>query len=273
MKSWLVVLNTLPFAFSAVAAERIVSIGGDVTQIIYALNAQQDLVARDTTSLHPEAAKKLPDVGYMRQLNPEGILALKPTLVLASELARPALALQQIEQNGVKVVDVTGKTDVSAINEKIKTIAAALNRQQAGTALQEKVSAELASAPKTELPVKVLFILAHQGMGAMAAGSGTSADSAIKAAGLKNAMGDVERYQTLSQEGVVASAPELIVATADGIRTLGGEANVWKLPGLALTPAAKNKQILIIDDMAMLGFGLDTPGAILKLRQTAETLK
>lgn len=273
MKSWLAALCTLPLSFSALAAERIITIGGDVTQIVYALDAQQDLVARDTTSLHPEAARKLPDVGYMRQLNPEGILALKPTLVLTTELAKPALALEQVAQNGVKVVDVTGKTDVSAINEKIATVAAALHREEAGVALQKKVTAELATIPKTQLPVKVLFILAHQGMGAMAAGSGTSADSAIKIAGLQNAMGSIQRYQTLSQEGVVASAPEMIVVTADGIRTLGGEENLWKLPGLALTPAAKNKQVLVIDDMAILGFGIDTPAAIIKLRQTAETLK
>lgn len=273
MKVWLIALCSLSLPFSSLSAERIVSIGGDVTQIIYALGAQRDLVARDTTSLHPEAAKKLPDVGYMRQLNPEGILALKPTLVLATELAKPALALEQVQQNGVRVVDVTGKTDTSAINEKIKTIAAALNREKEGAALQEKVSTELASVPKTTLPVKVLFILAHQGMGAMAAGSGTSADGAIKAAGLQNAMAAVQRYQTLSQEGVVASAPELIVTTAEGLRTLGGAENLWKLPGLALTPAAKNKQVLVVDDMAILGFGIDTPAAILKLRQTAEAIK
>lgn len=273
MRPWLVALSALPLAFCTFASERIVSIGGDVTQIVYALDAQQELVARDTTSLHPEAAKQLPDVGYMRQLNPEGILALKPTLVLATELAKPALALEQVGKNGVKVIDVTGKTDVSAINEKIETIAAALHREQAGEALQAKVNAELAGVPKTPLPVKVLFILAHQGMGAMAAGSGTSADAAIKAAGLQNAMSSIQRYQPMSQEGVVASAPELIVVTVNGIQTLGGEENLWKLPGLALTPAAKDKHVLVLDDMAILGFGIDTPAAILKLRKTAESLK
>lgn len=71
---------------------------------------------------------------------------------------------------------------------------------------------------------------------------------------------------------MVASAPQLIVATRDGIRTLGGEENLWTLPGIALTPAGKNHQLLVVDDMALLGFGIDTPGAILKLRQAAEAL-
>ena len=107
MKLWLIALLALPF--SLLAEERVVSIGGDVTEIIYALDAQQNLVARDTTSLQPAVATKLPNVGYMRQLNAEGILAMKPTLVIASELSKPSLALQQVEQAGVKVITVTGK--------------------------------------------------------------------------------------------------------------------------------------------------------------------
>jgi len=272
VKAALFALFALPLAFTAAATERIVSIGGDVTQIIYALDAQQALVARDSTSLHPAVVKKLPDVGYMRQLNAEGILALKPTLVIASELAKPTLALQQVAQNGVKVVDVTGRADIAAISEKIATVAATLHREEAGSALQARVKKQLASIPAKPLPVKVLFILAHQGMGTMAAGSETSADAAIKAAGLQNAMASIRRYQPLSQEGVIASAPQLIVATRDGIKTLGGEANLWKLPGIALTPAGQHQQLLVVDDMALLGFGIDTPGAILKLRQAAEAL-
>ena len=92
MLLWL--LMTLP----SLAAERMVSTGGDVTQIIYALDAQSQLVARDSTSLRPAQAARLPDVGYMRQLNAEGILALKPTLVIASAQEQPSLVLQHVVQ-------------------------------------------------------------------------------------------------------------------------------------------------------------------------------
>src|SRR5476651_2859699 len=92
------------------AAERVISIGGDVTEIVYALGSGDEMVARDSTSLNPEKVKKLPDVGYMRQLNAEGILAMKPTLVLSSELAEPSLVLQQVAQNGVTVVRIPGNT-------------------------------------------------------------------------------------------------------------------------------------------------------------------
>ncbi|MCX2959272.1 MAG: ABC transporter substrate-binding protein, partial [Serratia symbiotica] len=85
-----------------------ISIGGDVTEIVFALGAGDEVIARDSTSLQPKAVKKLPDIGYMRQLNAEGILSLKPTLVLTTELAQPALVLTQLSESGVKVVSVPG---------------------------------------------------------------------------------------------------------------------------------------------------------------------
>ena len=93
-------LRSLPFILSlsagllplnTFAAERIVTIGGDVTEIAYALGAGGEIVARDSTSLQPQAVQKLPDVGYMRMLNAEGILAMKPTMLLVSELAQPVM--------------------------------------------------------------------------------------------------------------------------------------------------------------------------------------
>lgn len=123
---WLTLLGLL-LVLPSLAAERVVSIGGDVTQIIYALDAQQQLVARDSTSLRPALATRLPDVGYMRQLNAEGILALKPTLVIASAQAKPSLVLQQIAQAGVRVVTVSGENSLQAIPQKKSSLSARLS--------------------------------------------------------------------------------------------------------------------------------------------------
>ncbi|MDN6833198.1 MAG: hemin ABC transporter substrate-binding protein, partial [Enterobacterales bacterium] len=257
------------FSLNAVAADRIVSVGGDVTEIVYALGAGDRLVARDTTSTLP-AAKNLPDVGYMRQLNAEGILSLKPTMVLASELAEPSLVLRQIADVGVKVVPVSGEASLDNVPHKIQQVASALNLEKQGAAVTQKYEQQLAAVPRTPLKTKVLFILSHGGMTPMAAGQDTAADSIIKASGAQNAMQGFSRYRPLSQEGVVASAPDLVLITSDGFKTLGTVDKVWALPGMALTPAAKNKQILVVDDMALLGFSLETPAALAPLREAAE---
>ena len=250
-------------------ADRIVSVGGDVTEIVYALGAGDRLVARDTTSTLP-AAQKLPDVGYMRQLNAEGILSLKPTMVLATELAEPSLVLRQIADVGVKVVPVSGKASLENVPHKIQQVASALNLEKQGAEVAQRYEQQLAAIPHTPLKTKVLFILSHGGMTPMVAGQDTAADAIIKASGAQNAMQGFSRYRPLSQEGVVASAPDLILLTTDGFKTLGNVNKVWELPGMALTPAAKNKQILVVDDMALLGFSLKTPEALAALRQAAE---
>ncbi|ERK15810.1 heme/hemin ABC transporter substrate-binding protein [Serratia fonticola] len=260
----------LAFPLAAVAAERIVSIGGDVTEIAFALGAGDEVVARDSTSLHPAAVQKLPDVGYMRQLNAEGILALKPTLILTTELAEPALVLKQLEDSGVKVVRIPGDTTVQAVPEKISVIADAINRSSQGKQLAERYQQQLAAIANTPLPVKVLFVMSHGGITPMAAGQQTAADAIIRAAGLKNAMQGFSRYRPLSQEGVIASEPDLLLVTTDGVRSIGGQENLWLLPGMALTPAGKNRRVLIVDDMALLGFGLETPQALGLLRKAAE---
>ncbi|WP_421081887.1 heme/hemin ABC transporter substrate-binding protein [Serratia fonticola] len=260
----------LAFPLAAVAAERIVSIGGDVTEIAFALGAGDEVVARDSTSLHPAAVQTLPDVGYMRQLNAEGILALKPTLILTTELAEPALVLKQLEDSGVKVVRIPGDTTVQAVPEKISVIADAINRSSQGKQLAERYQQQLAAVANTPLPVKVLFVMSHGGITPMAAGQQTAADAIIRAAGLKNAMQGFSRYRPLSQEGVIASAPDLLLVTTDGVRSIGGQENLWQLPGMALTPAGKNRRVLIVDDMALLGFGLETPQTLSLLRKAAE---
>nr|WP_113866302.1 hemin ABC transporter substrate-binding protein [Brenneria salicis]NMN91941.1 iron complex transport system substrate-binding protein [Brenneria salicis ATCC 15712 = DSM 30166]RBP62838.1 iron complex transport system substrate-binding protein [Brenneria salicis ATCC 15712 = DSM 30166]RLM30711.1 hemin ABC transporter substrate-binding protein [Brenneria salicis ATCC 15712 = DSM 30166] len=272
MKNWLFpLLIALPLSTSA--AERLVSIGGDVIEIIYALGAEKNLVARDSTSLHPAAATALPDVGYLRQLNTEGILAMKPSLVLASELSQPSLVLQQVADSGTQVIQVPATPALETVPQKISIISQALHKDAEGKKLTETYQQQLDAVAKTPLPVNVLFVLSHGGMTAMAAGKNTPADTIIRSVGLKNAMQNVERYQPLSQEGVIASAPDLILISSQGLKSLGGEAQVWKLPGLALTPAGKNHRLLVVDDMAMLGFTLDTPTLMATLRQTAEKIK
>jgi len=109
----LALVITLPL--TAAAAQRIVSIGGDVTEILFALGAGDEVIARASTSLQPKALKKLPDIGYMRQLNAEVILAQRLTLVLTTELAQRALVLKQLAESDVKVVSVPGDTILQAV--------------------------------------------------------------------------------------------------------------------------------------------------------------
>jgi iron complex transport system substrate-binding protein len=197
---------------------------------------------------------------------------MRPTLVLASAQAQPSLALKQVEQSHVRVIAVPAGNDLSVIDEKVRIVAEATHREAEGEVLRKTLRQALSALPDSPLNKRVLFILNHGGMTAMAAGQQTAADAAIRAAGLQNAMQGFTRYQPLSQEGTIASRPDLVVISQDGLNALGGEANLWTLPGLAQTPAGRNKQVLAIDDMALLGFSVRTPEAIQQLRAKAEQL-
>ncbi|WP_145482972.1 heme/hemin ABC transporter substrate-binding protein [Yersinia aldovae] len=255
---------------NALATERIVTIGGDVTEIAYALGAGSEIVARDSTSQHPQASLMLPDVGYMRMLNAEGILAMKPTMLLVSELAQPSLVLKQVADSGVSVVTVPGQTTPESVSAKISVVAMALHQPEQGQKLIKDYQQRLAAVSNTPLPVKVLFVMSHGGLTPMAAGQNTAADAMIRAAGGSNAMQGFSRYRPLSQEGVIASSPDLLLITRDGVKALGGSNGIWKLPGVAMTPAGKHQRLLVVDDMALLGFGLKTPQVLALLRESME---
>lgn len=270
MKKLLMLLTALPLMASA--APKIVALGGDVTEIVYGLGAQAQLVGRDSTSTWPAGAQTLPDVGYVRQLNAEGILSLRPTVVLASSQAQPSLVLQKVQDNHVNVVPVPGGFRLADIDKKVQAIAHALGKTAESAAVRKTLAADIAALPGKPLNKRVLFILSHGGMGTLVAGQDTAADSAIHEAGLRNAMQGFTHYRGMSQEGVIASQPDLVVISAEGVKNMGGEENLWKLPGLAQTPAGRNKQVLQVDDMALLGFGLRTPKALLELRNKAEQL-
>ena len=116
------------WGFAADPARRIVSVGGALTETLYALGAMADLVGVDTTSLYPEAARRLPSVGYARSLSAEGVLSLRPTLIVASEDAGPPAVLrQQVTSKGgtteaaLKVFEARGMRGI--VSDAVKAAA------------------------------------------------------------------------------------------------------------------------------------------------------
>ncbi|MFJ1230971.1 heme/hemin ABC transporter substrate-binding protein [Yersinia proxima] len=258
-------------SMNGIATQRIVTIGGDVSEITYALGVGDLIVGRDSTSLNPKALKALPDVGYIRLLNAEGILALKPTLILSSQRAEPSRVLRQVMEYGVKLIYVPADKSPQGVIDKIRLIAATVGQEEKGQQLIQHYQQQLATVVSSPLPVKALFVMIHAGIPPLAAGLDTAADSMFKAAGLNNAIEEFSGYRPLSQEGIIDSAPDLLIVTTHGVASLKGVENVWRLPGLALTPAGKQKRLLVLDDIALLGFGLHTPEVLKQLRAAAES--
>lgn len=271
MRYWLLVAIYLAIFPSNVMAKRIITLGSDVTEIVFALNAGEYVIARDTDSQYPVSARHLPSVGHIKTLNAKDILSTQPTMVLASERAKPFNALIRVQNNGVRVVKITSKLALEAIPEKIKTIAKVIDKVALGEKLIASHQQELSQINTAAIDKKVLFIVNKGGVLPLAAGLNTAADSLIRATGAQNAMTTFQYYRPLSPESLIISQPDLVMTNDESIKSLGGRDCIWRLPGISLTPAAKNKSLLIINDIGMHGFGLSTPQIMLQIRQTLES--
>lgn len=258
---------------AAIDTSRLVSIGGAVTEIVYALQEGDRLVARDSTSLYPPEAEKLPDVGYMRALSPEGVIALNPSAILAVEGSGPPEALAVLKDAGVPFVTVPEGYDRETILRKITVVGEALGVPDKAKALVDTVSADLdqaialaAARPESERK-RVLFVLSFQGGKILAAGSHTAADGIIRLAGAINATDDTfQGYKPLSDEAVINASPDVIL-----MMNRGAEENIdtelLAHPAVALTPAAANKAVLRFDGLHLLGFGPRTASAVRGLNE------
>lgn len=246
-------------------SSRIVSIGGSITEILYALGLQQKIVAVDTTSLYPPSAlKDKPNVGYMRQLSAEGVLALSPTLIFAIEGSGPEATLDILNQAHVPFINVPDRFSGDGIIDKIDLIARDVGAQRRGACLAAAVRRDLValSTMRTQIrhPLKVAFVLSLAAGRPIVAGDRTAAAGIISMAGARNAFADFDGYKMVNDESIVAEKPDAILAMQSGEHALSAEA-VFSQAAFAMTPAAKARTLITMDGLYLLGFGPRTPRA------------
>ena len=254
-------------------ARRIVSVGGALTEIVYALEAQGELVGVDTTSLYPAVARQLPQVGYARTLSAEGVLSLAPTQLIATEEAGPQAVLRQVREAGVPVAVLSANNQFEGLLERVKQVGRITGRAEPAArlaqSLQQQWSGALAKVQQRQhAPVRVLFILAHAPNQVMVGGRETGADAMLAYAGAVNVMGGqggFAGYKPLTPEAVIAAQPDIVLVTDQGLKASGGVDGILKLPGLAQTPAGRKQRIVSQEAMLLLGFGPRMPLALAEL--------
>lgn len=260
-------------ALPAAAGERVISIGGAITEIVYALGAGDRLIARDTTSRWPEAARALPDVGYIRRLSAEPILALRPDLVLYESDSGPASAIAQLRAAGAGMAEMPDEPTPGGVADKIAAVAGALGLETEGRALSARVAGEFAALREglagVETRPRVLFLLSTGQYAPRAAGAGTSADNIIALAGGANAIKGFTGYKPLSPEAAAAADPDMLLATERTLRNIGGREELLASPAVAATRAARKGRLAVMDGLLLLGFGPRAPAAA---RQLASAL-
>ncbi|OIQ32925.1 MAG: hemin ABC transporter substrate-binding protein [Alphaproteobacteria bacterium MedPE-SWcel] len=270
----LVALATaLSTSLPARAGDRILSIGGSVTEIIYALGAEDRLIARDRTSIYPDAALKLPEVGYMRALAPEGVLSVNPDLIISEAGAGPLETLEVLKTADIPFVEVSDAYTGAGILDKITTVGQAVDRAAEAAALVEtvrsgldEVADKVATIDEAERK-RVMFILSTQGGRIMASGTGTAAAGIISMAGGINALSEFEGYKLVTDEAVSNAAPDVILMMDRGGDHGAPTVDLLAMPALVTTPAAETGSVVRMNGLYLLGFGPRTAGAALELAQ------
>ncbi|MDN2582269.1 ABC transporter substrate-binding protein [Aquibium sp. ELW1220] len=246
-------------------AKRIVSVGGSLTEIVYALGAQDRLVARDSTSTFPVEAEALPDVGYMRALSPEGVLSVQPDAILLLEGSGPPEAVEVLRKASVPMVFVPERFDSEGILAKIRAVGEALGLADETRRFEAQVAADLDETAAATADIaqrkRVLFVLSLQGGKILASGEGTAAAGILALAGAENAVGGFTGYRQLTDEAVIEAQPDAVLVMArEGDLAISRDELIAH-PAIAATPAGQKKAVVAMDGLYLLGFGPRTAQA------------
>lgn len=256
------------------SAARIVSLNGDLTETIYALGLGGNLVGVDTSATFPAAAAGVTSIGYQRQLSAEGILALRPTVVIGSTLAGPAPVIAQLKAAGVPTVIIPEDDRLTAPMSKIRSVARILGVPRRGRALADRTQRQIrtqslkaARAARGVARPRVAFLYLRGSRVQMIGGTGTRSNIIIRLARGIDAGAEtgVSGYRQLTPESLIASRPEVLVVPAAGLESVGGIDGLLRIPGVAQTPAGRDRRVVAFDDQLLLGLGPRTGSAIRKL--------
>lgn len=259
-------LIALLFSANAQAQQRLIAVGGDVTEIIYALGKQDLLIASDSSAYFPKEAEKLPKIGYQRNLSAEGILSLKPDLIIANAGAGPSLAIKQIKQAKVKFYQLKEENSKENLINKIATIGEILGAQRQAKELIKKLNFEFAEIKNPKKSPKILFLFQFGKGSLMVAGKDTAADAIIKISGGKNIANSYAGYKPFNQEFLALYNPDLILTTNQVLEGVGGLQELKKLFASQEINAIKNSKIVAMDSLLLLGFTPRLPSAIKQLQ-------
>ena len=261
------------YAAAAELPQRWVSAGGALSEWVVALGGESKLVGVDTTSQHPASLKALPSIGYQRQLSAEGVLSLRPQILVGTEEMGPPPVLSQIRSAGVQVELFSAQPDLPTLQGNLQHLGKLLGAEDRAVQLLGAYTQELEQqkirvtrAQLTQPSPGVLLLLGHAGGKPLIAGKGTAADWLLQRAGGHN-LATHTGYKPFSNESLVTLDPAVLVfadraLTGDAAR----EALFKENPILASTRAARDGRVIELDPTLLVGgLGPRLPESLNKL--------
>ena len=256
-------------------SSRVVAAGGSIAEMLYSLGAGDLLVAVDSTANYLPETVDLPSVGYVRNLSAEGILALKPSLILGEHDMGPVEVLNQILSVQVEVKRIEEQHSTQGIIDKFVCVARVLGKEDAAQDILTTQFAEIVASLEKAKEVSVdspraALVLNFVDNQPIVAGANTSGDGVLRMAGAQNIFSNIEGWKPLSRELLIAANPEHLVVTERAFESIGGLEGMLSDPLLASTDALNNDHVHAYGGMSLLGFGLQTLEVALSLKKAIE---
>jgi iron complex transport system substrate-binding protein len=248
--------------------DRVVCVSKQINEFIYVLGAESHLVARDLTSIYPSQIQNLPSVGYHRALSAEGIISMRPSVVLTDGNVGPDPVLAQIRSVGIPVETLDPGETPEAAEQLMLQLGSYFHREQAAEVVVARWKSQLAQVGHydgTNRPRVLFFHFGQIGNSYLGLARGGPADRILEWAGGVNALDKVGGMTHLTPEIIARAAPDIIIATDVGFDRYGSAEKFRELPGVALTPAGKSLRIYRIFETEIMYFGPRTPASIEKL--------
>jgi iron complex transport system substrate-binding protein len=236
---------------------RIVSANGTLSEIIYGLGLEKQLVGVDVTSTYPASLDKVPKIGHNRSIAAEGIIALNPDVIVYTDqsMLSPSL-IKQLNSSGKKVVEFKHEYTKEGAIKLIREVGAYFNAKPQAENLVRTLEADLAKITKPTSPKKMLFIYARGTGTLMVSGTGTSLDRLFSLTGNKNAVQGFTEFKPLTAESLLAANPDVLVLFSSGLDSVEGEMGLLKVPGIANTQEGIEKLLQWMDS-CLLGSAQD----------------
>lgn len=192
---------------------KVVSLGPNITETIFAIGAGSKLVGRTDYCDYPEEAKKVQAIGNLTDPSIEKIAELKPDLVFASTHVKPEVE-KKLKELGIKVVYLYSEDSFDGVYKTIGDMGKILNAQQGSDKVVADMKAKVAMVQDKVkgLNKPTLYYVVGYGKSQFTAGKDTFIGKMIEMAGAKNAADDVTGW-SYSLEKLVEKNPDMLVCS------------------------------------------------------------
>ncbi|MCY3909943.1 MAG: ABC transporter substrate-binding protein [bacterium] len=258
--------------------DRIIPLDGTVVEVVFALEMGDNVVATDLSATYPPEADALPEIGYQRALSAETVASYAPTVLLATDIAGPPEALDDMRRLGYPLVIIPNEATPTGAGQKIRAVATALGIPGRGAEMADALDTAIAEASvppgyNGNRP-RVVALYVRGTVAQLVLGESANTRWLINSAGgvdISEEMG-INSSAPISAEAILAAAPDVLLVPAAGLESVGGVDGLLEIGGLGQTPAGQNRQVLAYDDQLLLGNGPRTAEMLVRLRDDLNSM-